>query len=199
MSLPILPVAPTTATVVFIRSIYQAGQRRFWRNKLGNPMVVWREVATTEESAQTLLGEYFRERALSFPPAQGHYRTVFPDPAQFVAPAGVFLIASLDGSESGDPDIGCGGIRSVAPSPDGDIRYEIKHLYLRPGARGQGYGRRLLVELEARAIAFGAREVVLDTNVSQAAAAHLYAASGYREIPPYNSNANATTWFAKSL
>jgi ribosomal protein S18 acetylase RimI-like enzyme len=162
-------------------------------------MVVWREVATTEESAEALLGEYFRERALSFPAEQGHYRTVFPDPAHFVPPAGVFLIASLDDSAGEHADIGCGGVRSVPPSPDGDIRYEIKHLYLRPKARGRGYGRLLLAELEARAAGFGAREVVLDTNVSQVAAAHLYVASGYREIPPYNSNANATTWFAKRL
>jgi GNAT superfamily N-acetyltransferase len=161
-------------------------------------MAVWREVATTEESAQALLGEYFRERALSFPAEQGHYRTVFPDPAHFVPPAGVFLIASVEEGERG-VDIGCGGVRSVPASPDGGIRYEIKHLYLRPSARGKGYGRTLLAELEARAAGFGAREVVLDTNVSQVAAAHLYLVSGYREIPPYNSNANATTWFAKEL
>ena len=161
-------------------------------------MVAWREVATTEESAQTLLGEYFRERALSFPPEQGHYRTVFPDPAHFLAPAGVFLIASLDDG-AGDPRHRMRRHPVRPPSPEGDIRYEIKHLYLRPRARGKGYGRTLLAELEARATGFGAREVVLDTNVSQAAAAHLYVASGYREIPPYNSNANATTWFAKRL
>lgn len=164
-------------------------------------MVTWRAVATTDDAAQALLGEYFRERALSFPPEQGTYHTAFPHPEDFVPPAGVFLIASIGRQKPGglSVDIGCGGIRTVPASADGAIRFELKHLYLRQQTRGAGHGRTMLAELEARARGFGAREVVLDTNVSQAAAAHLYAASGYREVAPYNANPNATTWFAKIL
>lgn len=162
-------------------------------------MVSWRAVATTDDAARALLDEYFRERALTFPPQQGRYHTALPHPEDFVPPAGLFLIASVESGAADRElqDIGCGGIRALPASGDG--RFELKHLYLRPHARGHGYGRALLTELEARARSFGARELVLDTNVSQAAAAHLYAASGYRQIAPYNQNPNATTWFAKTL
>jgi hypothetical protein len=57
----------------------------------------------------------------------------------------------------------------------------------------------LLAELERRAIGFGATESVLDTNASLTAAAGLYHSSGYRSIPPYNDNPNATNWYAKRL
>ena len=57
----------------------------------------------------------------------------------------------------------------------------------------------LLEELERRARAFGAAEVVLDTNASLEAAGGLYRSSGYAETEPYNDNQNATHWFIKQL
>ena len=152
----------------------------------------------TAPAAHTLLSEYFASRAETFPASQGAYRTAFPVPEQFVPPRGVFLIVSVD-TDTGPADAGCGGIRAVPPSPAGDIRYEIKHIWVRPERRSSGLGARLLAELERRARSFGAAEVVLDTNTSQAAAGRLYARSGYRQIAPYNDNPNATTWYAKSL
>ena len=96
--------------------------------------------------------------------------------------------------------IGCGGVRRVesAPASD-DLRFEVKHLWLTPAARGRGAGRRLLAELERRAIEFGADELVLDTNASLAAAGGLYRSSGYAEIEPYNANPNATHWYGKQV
>jgi len=90
--------------------------------------------------------------------------------------------------------VGCGGVRMLDPR-----RAEIKHLYLRDRARGKGWGRELLAELEAHAVALGAREIVLDTNASLEAAQGLYRSSGYADIEPYNDNPNATNWFAKRL
>jgi ribosomal protein S18 acetylase RimI-like enzyme len=55
------------------------------------------------------------------------------------------------------------------------------------------------VELEARAVGLGARQIVLDTNASLEAAQGLYRTTGYEDIPPYNDNPNATNWFAKRL
>ncbi|WP_150306696.1 GNAT family N-acetyltransferase [Planctomonas psychrotolerans] len=157
------------------------------------------------EPARTLLTEYFEGRERSFPSAQGTYRTTFPDPAQFVPPAGVFLVVADDG-DAGDvnaPDpsvaIGCGGIRRIADDEDGSVRFEVKHLYLRPAARGRGIGRLLLAELERRAADFGASVVVLDTNASLEAAGGLYRSSGYVDVPPFNDNPNATNWYAKRL
>ena len=158
----------------------------------------FRAVAVTDSVAQAMLTEYFASRAETFPAAQGTYLKRPAAPGQFEPPHGVFLIVS-DDSGAEPADAGCGGIRALAPSPSGAARYEVKHVWVRPEFRGRGLGAELLAELEQRARQFGAAEVVLDTNTSQAAAARLYARSGYREIAPYNDNPNATTWYAKSL
>lgn len=136
-------------------------------------------------TADELLGEYFTSRELGMP----GYRTFRPDPAVFTGTAGVFLVARQDGAP-----VGCGGLRMLSP-----VRGEIKHLWVRPAARGTGLGRAILTELERRAAEFGASEVVLDTNERLAAAQSLYRSAGYAEIAPYNDNPNATHWFRKEL
>jgi len=145
----------------------------------------FRATRTDEPDAATLLGEYFTSRELGMP----GYRTFRPDPALFVPPAGVFLVVDLDGAP-----VGCGGVRMIAPD-----RGEIKHLWMRPAARGSGLGRALLVELESRAAQLGATEIVLDTNERLEAAQSLYRSSGYVDVEPYNDNPNATHWFRKVL
>jgi GNAT superfamily N-acetyltransferase len=158
-------------------------------------MQLWRESRVDEPAAHGLLTEYFEDRASGFPPHLGTYRTAFPQAADFIAPRGIFLIAVGDENT----DLGCGGIRLLAPaSPDG-LRFELKHLYLRPTARGRGLGRALLAELESRARGLGGSELVLDTNASLEAAAGLYRSSGYSDIAPYNDNPNATNWYRKAI
>jgi ribosomal protein S18 acetylase RimI-like enzyme len=138
--------------------------------------------------AVRLLDEYFRARAEGF--VGGEYRRAAVDPAAFEPPNGQFLVVFTDD----DIAVGCGGVRMIGPD-----RAEIKHLWLDPSTRGRGWGRTLLTELEARAVGFGARVVVLDTNATLEAAQGLYRTSGYDEIDPYNDNPNATHWFGKSL
>ena len=162
-------------------------------------MVTWRESSTESAAARTLLDRYFASRALSFPAAQGVYRPTYPTVTQFEPPEGVFLIVEGENLAGEPADIGCGGIRSVDPSDTGAVRFEAKHLWIEPAARGTGAGRALLIELESRAREFGADELVLDTNESQAAADKLYRTSGYEAIEPYNDNPNATTWYRKRL
>ena len=76
---------------------------------------------------------------------------------------------------------------------------EVKHLFLRPVARGRGYGKLLLAELERRAAGFGTRLVVLDSDAGLEAAGGLCRASGYVDVPPFNDNPNATNWYEKRL
>lgn len=144
-------------------------------------------VATPTDAAiaDELLGEYFTSRELGMP----GYRTFRPDPALFEPPAGLFLIAELNGAA-----IGCGGIRMLSPD-----RGEVKHLWVRPAARGTGLGRALLRELERRAAELGATEIVLDTNERLEAAQSLYRSSGYTDVEPYNHNPNADLWLRKVL
>lgn len=156
----------------------------------------FREVDVSSAEALALLDAYFAERAAGFPVEQGVYRPTYPTSEQFTPPAGVFLVVQDDAGEV----IGCGGVRRIEPEPEsGSVRYEVKHLWLSPSARGKGAGRRLLEELERRAVAFGAQELVLDTNASLAAAGGLYRSSGYVEIEPYNANPNATHWYGKRV
>src|SRR6478735_5576047 len=141
--------------------------------------------------AHELLSEYFAMRVSTFP---GHtYTTVFPDASLFEPPAGVFVVVRDDGEA-----VGCGGIRRIDDGPLG-VRYEVKHLYLRPLTRGRGWGRLLIEDLESRAIALGAGELVLDTHHTLEAAGRLYAAAGFEAIDPYNDNPNATRWYAKPI
>ncbi|KFF60449.1 hypothetical protein JF66_04450 [Cryobacterium sp. MLB-32] len=152
------------------------------------------DVSVADPRAAALLTEYFGDRALSFPAAQGVYRPSFPAPEQFVPPLGVFLLLG----DAADP-VGCGGVRRIADSPADRVRYEVKHVWVQPRARGRGWGRLLLAELERRARLFGAEDLVLDTNASLAAAAGLYLSSGYESIAAYNDNPNATNWYGKEL
>ena len=178
-------------------------------------MMRFRTVAVTDAAAERLLTDYFASRAATFPAAMGAYQTTFPTPSHFESPRGTFLIASAGETSASetpaddprasetpadDPraDLGCGGIRLIDHDA-GVTRFELKHLWVTPAARGTGVGRALLTELETRARAFGATELVLDTNATQAAATQLYRSSGFEEIAPYNHNANATHWFAKNL
>jgi GNAT superfamily N-acetyltransferase len=155
-------------------------------------MVRLRPAAVDEPDAKALLTEYFDVRAEGFP--GGGYRRTFPDPADFVPPAGVFLILEDDDGTAS----GCGGIRRLADTTDG-IRYEVKHLFVRPTGRGRGWGRVILEDLERRAREAGATELVLDTHHSLEAAGGLYARSGFTAIEPYNDNPNATRWYRKPL
>jgi len=139
----------------------------------------------TEADAHALLEEYFTSRGIS----TLNYVIKHPDPASFVAPEGVFLVVDDD-----EGPVGCGGIRRLDAT-----RYEVKHVWIRPRARGRGLGRRLLTELERRAVELGATHVVLDTNASQVEAGNLYNSAGYESIEPYNDNPNATHWFSKAV
>lgn len=150
-------------------------------------MPVFRPAAVDDPEVVELLDEYFALRADTF--EGGDYRVARPDPARFRPPAGVFLLVEDDLGP-----VGCGGIRMLEPG-----RAEVKHLYLRDRARGRGWGRELLAELEARAVGLGARVVVLDTNATLEAAQGLYQSSGYREVDPYNDNPNANLWLGKDL
>ncbi|CAM3671505.1 GNAT family N-acetyltransferase [Smaragdicoccus niigatensis] len=118
----------------------------------------------------------------------------FPPTSEFTPPGGEFVVGEID-----DAVVACGGIRRIPDSPAGLVRYEAKDVWVDSSIRGQGLGRRLMAELEVRAVGLGAREIVLDTHEVLEAAMKMYVALGYESVPPYNDNPNPTHWFAKSL
>ena len=93
----------------------------------------------------------------------------------FEPPDGVFLVVRDDGRA-----LACGGVCRFDAT-----RAELKRMYVLPGARGRGLGRRLLVELEAEASRLGYRGIVLETGEAQQEALGLYVSAGYEPIPCY--------------
>jgi GNAT superfamily N-acetyltransferase len=182
------------ATRVVMGSILGAGARASGATPTLDDVAALRESPVDSPEAHALLAEYFQARTAGFAEQDVAYTTMFPLPSAFVPPAGVFLVVDDDEGRA----VGCGGIRHIADGPYG-ARYEVKHLYLRPETRGRGWGRLLMEGLEARALALGAHELVLDTHHSLEAAGALYARSGFVAIEPYNDNPNASRWYGKVL
>ena len=109
---------------------------------------------------------------------QGFQEELAGLPGAYALPDGRLLLA-IDG----DGAAGCVAIRKL-----GDGICEMKRLYVKPGHRGQGLGRRLAEAVIAEARAIGYRKMRLDSLTSLEEAAGLYRSLGFVEIPPYRYN-----------
>ncbi|VWX59914.1 GCN5-related N-acetyltransferase [Burkholderiales bacterium 8X] len=75
---------------------------------------------------------------------------------------------------------------------------EIKRLYVRPGFRGMGLGRRLVEAALDAAHGAGYGCVLLDTLDDMESARGLYAEMGFEEVPPYYHNPIAGSHYLKA-
>jgi GNAT superfamily N-acetyltransferase len=96
------------------------------------------------------------------------------DPAEFVPPAGTFVVAYL----GGEP-VGCGAWRSHGDS--GEIA-ELKRMYTATGARGRGVARAVLAAVERSAREQGRKRAILECGRRQPEALALYESAGYQRI-----------------
>ncbi|TVT21798.1 GNAT family N-acetyltransferase [Amycolatopsis acidiphila] len=101
------------------------------------------------------------------------------DPAEFALPHGLFLV----GYDDGVP-VACGGWRAH-PDGLGPGEAEIKRMFVVESARGKGFARVILAELERTAAVAGHRRLVLETGLKQPEAIALYRSSGYAEITKF--------------
>jgi GNAT superfamily N-acetyltransferase len=104
------------------------------------------------------------------------------DPAQFTLPRGLFVVGYADGMP-----VACGGWRAHHDPPEGLLHTdaELKRMYVVKSARGKGFARTVLAELESTAAAAGRRRAVLETGHKQPEAIALYRSSGYTEIAKF--------------
>jgi putative acetyltransferase len=122
-------------------------------------------------------------------PTANHFRL---DPEEVAPGRGAFLVAWR-----GDAAIGCGAVRLLDPRTA-----EIKRMYVAPGLRGGGIGRRVLEALEAEARRLGATRLLLETGKLQDRALALYRSYGFEVIPAYGeyvSSPHTSICMAKAL
>ncbi|MGW5659421.1 GNAT family N-acetyltransferase [Streptomyces sp. NPDC003758] len=99
------------------------------------------------------------------------------DPAMFVPPVGLYLIAY----DEQDRPVATGGWRSQEKNDEGyeDGDAELKRMFVIEEMRGRGLARRMLAALEEDARAAGRTRMVLETGTKQPEAVALYTSSGY--------------------
>jgi len=86
-----------------------------------------------------------------------------------------FLLALADGEA-----VGCCALQAL---DGGDS--EVKRMYVRPGNRGLGVGRRLMTAVEELAVASGRTSMRLETGPRQPEAIAVYERAGFTRIPNY--------------
>jgi putative acetyltransferase len=89
-----------------------------------------------------------------------------------------FFVASLDGAPAG-----CGGVALL------DGFAEVKRMYVRPAARGQGVARAILDRIEAETRAANLPVLRLETGDKQTDALRLYRRYGFTDCPPFGDYA----------
>ena len=126
---------------------------------------------------------------------QTYYREIYGGPddsplsdEELTPPAGLFLLARLDGAPAG-----MAGWRRIDPldALGGERPAEVRRMYTRPTARHRGVARALLGELERTAASYGADVMVLSTGGVQADAVAFYRSCGYTDVPLFGHWAGA--------
>ena len=152
-------------------------------------LVEIREIDPASRDAKQCLRSYYaelnRRSDKPFDPKVGSTA----EPHEIRPPHGLFLVAYLR-----DAPVGCGALKHF---PGGAS--DIKRMWVAESARGLGIGRRLLLELEARAAEHGSRVVRMETNRALVEAIALYESAGYVEVAAFNDEPFADHWFEKAL
>ncbi len=126
------------------------------------------------DEARALIAELDAELAGPYSAEQRHGLDI----SRIFRPAIHFFIARLDG----DP-VGCGGVAFE------DGLAEVKRMYVRPRARGQGVAQALLARLESETRARDFDRLVLETGDAQKPAIRFYQRAGFTPCPAFGAYA----------
>jgi DNA-binding MarR family transcriptional regulator/GNAT superfamily N-acetyltransferase len=151
-------------------------------------MVGIAEVDPADPDARYCMAAYAAELDARFEQGFDMARSLPADDVHLRRPEGLVLVARL----GADP-VGCVTMRFHGEA------CHVKRMWVAASARGLGLGRRLLAELESRAVEEGTRLLRLETNRALKEAIALYRSSGFREVAPFNDEPYAHHWFEKPL
>lgn len=133
------------------------------------------------EAARQVMREYADSLGIDLC-FQGFEAELASLPGDYAPPAGLLLLAWVDGELAG-----CGAFRSL-PDADYANACEMKRLFVRRAFRRFGLGRQIAQALIDAATQAGYSAMLLDTLDDMEAARELYASLGFEEIPPYYYN-----------
>ena len=152
-----------------------------------------RPVCTPEEieAARVAMREYAAQLGVDLC-FQGFEAELQGLPGEYASPAGLLLLAFVDGELAG-----CGAFRPL-PDVDHPDACEMKRLYVRRAFRRFGIGRLLAQALMDGAWQAGYSTMLLDTLDDMEAARGLYQALGFVEVPPYYYNPIAGAHYLKA-
>ncbi|KRR23309.1 hypothetical protein CQ14_32315 [Bradyrhizobium lablabi] len=139
----------------------------------GNEVQIEPALTATDE-VRSLVGELEAVLSKEYSPEQRHGLTL----DTIFQPNVRFFLARLRGAA-----VGCGG---VALFPD---FAEVKRMYVRHTARGQGVADAILTRIEAEVHRTGLTMLRLETGDRQIAAMRLYVRMGFRECPAFGAYA----------
>jgi putative acetyltransferase len=122
-----------------------------------------------------LIGELDRELARHYPPEQRHGLNL----DAIFQPHIRFFVARLDGLAAG-----CGGVALFADFA------EVKRMYVREAARGQGVADAILRQLTEAVLDAGLPLLRLETGTEQGAALRFYRRSGFRPCEAFEPYAS---------
>ena len=126
--------------------------------------------AAPNDAVRLLIAELEDILSAEYPPEKRHG---LPLEAIF-QPHVRFFVATLDGAPAG-----CGGVALF------DGFAEVKRMYVRPAARGQGVARAILARIEAETRAANLPVLRLETGDKQTDALRLYRRYGFTDCPPF--------------
>ncbi|MDQ4504508.1 MarR family winged helix-turn-helix transcriptional regulator [Sinomonas sp. ASV322] len=140
--------------------------------------------------ARYCLRSYFDELGRRFDAGFDPSRSISASDDEMTLPDGLLLVATLSGSP-----VGCGALKLHAETRIA----EVKRMWVSPGVRGLGLGRRLLECLAGEASSRGMRTLRLETNQALAEARRLYETAGFVEVSAFNDDPYAHHWFERAL
>jgi DNA-binding MarR family transcriptional regulator/GNAT superfamily N-acetyltransferase len=169
--------ATLVAAVTEVEKLFEAAMVRF---AIEDP---------TTPDARWCFDQYFAELDARFEAGFDPALSISADARELTPPVGILLIARLR-----DRPVGCAALKFHVDAPA-----ELKRMWITPGVRGLGLGRRLLDEMERHAREAGVAVLRLETNRALSEAITLYSRAGYVEVAAFNKEPYAHHWFEKHL